>query len=626
MRLNLSMKQSLYLILGLVIAGMALLSASGLHSLNQQAETSAKADALSHSAIRVLKLQNELMNVQKHIDKATPSELARLHQTLGDLPKTYQETLAPLVTQLGSESNQQVKTLNQLGTQYFQGMNTQLEQRTQLGLDYQSGKLGELESAAKKFVDEAGFLKTIANDFNTVRSKEKAFLLSPSKELQAQWIKSIQDLVDRLVMTGFDDQFLSLLESYRTVAKQVIDLKNKDTSTTDSLKQQEAVVMSKLSQLADEVSGTQLEKARQEADQAASQQKMVAIIIGVVVSIVAALIVVFLARMLTARAHELLTGLEQVAAGDLRNHLDEHSSQDEFSRLARGINRMIDSLSTLVGTLQSNNKILQDTSQQLEQHAEALQDDGQVLSQRSDALVSATEQISAAAQEIATTTEAVDRDSGDSHAAAEEGARVITQALQAMESIGTIVDDVSQHVDLLGKRSEEINGVMDLISEIAGQTNLLALNAAIEAARVGEHGRGFAVVADEVRSLAEQTVKAAEDINERIAAIQQDTQSVISGVRQAQERVNDGRGLGDQALGAIKGIESSSENTSGRIAEVRQAMQEVAETTSDMAVQSDGVAELIQRNTQHSQSLAAATIQLQQQAKEMAEGVSRFRL
>ena len=79
--------------------------------------------------------------------------------------------------------------------------------------------------------------------------------------------------------------------------------------------------------------------------------------------------------------------------------------------------------------------------------------------------------------------------------------------------------ELQQDMDKLLQILTYISDVISGINAISLQTNLLALNASIEAARAGEAGEGFAVVAEEIRTLAGETQKLTNNMEQFVQTI-----------------------------------------------------------------------------------------------------------
>ena len=120
-----------------------------------------------------------------------------------------------------------------------------------------------------------------------------------------------------------------------------------------------------------------------------------------------------------------------------------------------------------------------------------------------------------------------------------------------------LIRTVAEQTQTTNHSATKIKDMATLISEIASQTNLLSLNASIEAARAGEAGRGFAVVATEIQKLADQSAESAQQIDEVVKTLLQDSDRSVQTMEEVSSIVDEQSEVLNSTIELFGNVENS---------------------------------------------------------------------
>ncbi|MDR3349896.1 MAG: methyl-accepting chemotaxis protein [Acidaminococcales bacterium] len=344
-----------------------------------------------------------------------------------------------------------------------------------------------------------------------------------------------------------------------------------------------------------------------------------------------------------------------MADNDLSKRLppELEKRRDEFGDLARALNQM---QKNLVGAVQSLSGIAENiaaSSEELNANAEQTANSSSDVASSTSKIMQATERslksitdtghlIEATAaniRQVAETSNAVAQTAGKTARTAHDGRGNVESAVASIGAVGGGTAKITGAVNDLQESSHKISEIVEMITNIASQTNLLALNAAIEAARAGEHGRGFAVVAEEVRKLAEESGKAAHEIDELIAKNThsiQHTVSLMDGqkslVGQGVEKVN-GSGqafveiasLVDSLSGQIQDISASVQKMAADSERVVNATHDISDGANTILNEITNVSSAAEEQAASTQEIASSSQMLAKMAEDLTVLASKFK-
>lgn len=325
------------------------------------------------------------------------------------------------------------------------------------------------------------------------------------------------------------------------------------------------------------------------------------------------------------RVKNLSERAKTIASGDVSQPPLTVVGKDELADLTDSINRMNQSLASIVaGVSEKAHQVdtsmgallesAQVTSSNVEQQQTSIVEMGSQLDEIALAARNTLDQANQSVQKLS-----------DSKGEIEQGRDALEQNKVTMESLHGSIETASTQVTQLSKESEAIGRVTEVIEGLAEQTNLLALNAAIEAARAGDQGRGFAVVADEVRMLATRTTQSTTEINGIINAIQRSTHSVVEEIEHSQSLAEQGAEHIEKAVTRLLVTTEQIGSLNEQMAELAAAAEQQSHATNSITGLMSGITQSVGEVSNNSQRASETSLQVKEQVTELNQQMATFK-
>jgi methyl-accepting chemotaxis protein WspA len=319
----------------------------------------------------------------------------------------------------------------------------------------------------------------------------------------------------------------------------------------------------------------------------------------------------------------LIAHMEVLRTGDFSKKL-ELGSNDEFARLAAGLNSMADDLTALIAQVQQAGIQVNSSAKDISASTRQQQATAHEIAATTTEIGATSHQISATSRELVKNVTALTHGAEATASTAGDGRSSLARIHSTMQQLKEASNSISAKLTVVSEKASSISAVVTTISKVADQTNLLSLNAAIEAEKAGEQGRGFGVVATEIRRLADQTAIATHDIETIVKNMQAAVSAGVMSVDTFSVEVREGVSVVGKVTEHLNQIITEVQALTPNIESMKEGMQAQASGAQQI---SEALAQLSQSTQETVEALeqSSNTVdQLSGAARELHSGISRF--
>ena len=346
----------------------------------------------------------------------------------------------------------------------------------------------------------------------------------------------------------------------------------------------------------------------------------------VVIAAVSLGLVILIARGIVMSIKASIDNLDEVAKGRLNFTVSEKLTArgDEVGNIARAIDSLMNEFIDIVHNLHGSSNTLTDFSQSIRENFSSINEAiGDINNAVEEVAISATSQanetqdVAELMKEMGTAVEKSSANigtlmkiTGEMETTNHEVSETLDSLVSISNSTRESIEKVQRQTNDTNQSAMEIQNVVSFISDIAGQTNLLSLNASIEAARAGDQGRGFAVVADEVRQLAEQSRQSADQIEEIVRKLIENSNSNVDAMNVVMGEIKVQHDKLNQTKDVFEHLQSEITNVTNAVDGISQEIESIDKAKDRVYSNLESLAAISEENAASTQETSATMSQL----------------